>query len=182
MIAQIDRTCYDVCMNKNYKYYLLPILLAIYTAITSFRIPVAENLRIQITFLVGMLIAIIYPAKILIPFGAALDITGFVVFPSGSFFPGYTLSTIAGLLVYRFFLHKKVDFWHVLFARLTVNLLVNVGMGSLWSSMMFSKGYLYYATKSLTKNLILLPVEVFLFLLFWKLLQASLKKYQLIKE
>lgn len=170
-------------MNKNYKYYLLTLLLATHIVLSGLYIPVAENLRIQITFVVSMLTAILYPTKVLIFYGIAEDLIAFFLFPSGDFFPGYTLSTVAALLLYRFFLHtQKIDIWHVGCARLSVNLLVNVGLGSLWSAMLYHKGYWYYLGKGIIKNLILFPIEVSIFLVFWKLIYHILRKYHLVKE
>ena len=59
--------------------------------------------------------------------------------------------------------------------RLCVNYIVNVGMGALWSSMLFSKGYLYYLTTSLVKNTVMLPVEVAVTAAFFALLLPAFK-------
>ena len=38
--------------------------------------------------------------------------------------------------------------------------MVNVLMGSCWSAMLYSKGYLFYFTNSIIKNTLLLPLEI----------------------
>ena len=50
-------------MNRQYKRILLVILLAMHVALSSFFIPVGENLRIYFTFLIGMLTATMYEYK-----------------------------------------------------------------------------------------------------------------------
>ena len=68
-----------------------------------------------------------------------------------------------------FFYRARVTALRVVLAKLSVNLLVNVGLGALWSAIQFSKGYYYYLVKSLAKNIGLLPVEA---LLLWLFLRA----------
>ena len=61
-----------------------------------------------------------------------------------------------------------------------VNYLVNVLMGSLWSSIMYSKGYMYYMAKSLVKNSVLLPVEIIMIIIVFNLMIPFLEKRKLI--
>lgn len=39
---------------------------------------------------------------------------------------------------------------------------IHVGLGCLWSSMLYGKGYYYFFMKSLIKNAIMFPIEVFM--------------------
>jgi hypothetical protein len=48
---------------------------------------------------------------------------------------------------------------------------INVFLGSLWSAMLYSKGYIYYMTTSAWKNALYLPFQILL--LVW-ILQAVL--------
>ena len=36
---------------------------------------------------------------------------------------------------------------------------MNVFLGSLWSAVLYSKGYIYYMTNSMIKNTLMLPVQ-----------------------
>ena len=102
--------------------------------------------------------------------GFAADILGYIVHPTGPFFPGYVLSTMLGSFFYALFFYRaRITALRVVLAKLSVNLLVNVGLGALWSAIQFSKGYYYYLVKSLAKNIGLLPVEA---LLLWLFLRA----------
>ena len=54
------------------------------------------------------------------------DILGFILQPTGDFFPGYTLSTMAGVLVYALcFYRARITVLRIVLANLVVNLLVN---------------------------------------------------------
>ena len=170
-------------MNRQYKRILLVILLAMHVALSAFFIPVGENLRIYFTFLIGMLTAHLYDYRYVFVYAVAEDLLAFFLFPSGAFFPGYTLTTVVGMTCYWLFLHnKKVDLLHVALAKLSTNLIANVGLNSLWSYILYSHGYLYYVARSVTKNLILWPIETLIFLAFYKLIKPVLKKYRLVEE
>ena len=170
-------------MNRQYKRILLVILLVMHVALSSFFIPVGENLRIYFTFLIGMLTATMYEYKYIFFYAIAEDLLAFFLFPSGAFFPGYTLTTLVGMSFYWLFLYKKkVDLLHVGAAKFCTNLIANVGLNSLWSYIIYSKGFLYYAARSLPKNLILWPIETLVFLAFYQLIRPVLKKYRLVEE
>lgn len=105
-------------------------------------------------------------------FGFVEDILGFVLQPTGDFFPGYTLSTMAGVLVYAlFFFRRRITVVNLVLANLVVNLLVNAALGSVWSTMVRGASYWYWFIPSLTKNLItILPKAAALYILFQALL------------
>ncbi len=105
-------------------------------------------------------------------FGFAEDILGFVLQPAGEFFPGYTLSTMAGVLIYAlFFFRRRTTVANLVLANLAVNFLVNAAMGALWSTMIRGGGYLVWFLPSLAKNLItVIPKSVAMYVLFRALL------------
>ena len=104
-------------------------------------------------------------------FGFVEDILGFILQPTGDFFPGYTLTAMAGSFVYALFLYRaRITVRRIVLCKLCVNLLVNVGLNCLWSAMLYSKGYLFYLGQSLAKNLLMLPVEVVILLTFLRIM------------
>ena len=70
-------------------------------------------------------------------FGAAEDTISFMVKPSGTYFPGYALTTMLGTMIYSLFLYRaKPSVVRIFLAKLCTNVL-NVFLGSLWSSGQF---------------------------------------------
>ena len=65
-------------------------------------------------------------------------------------------------------------------AKAIVNYGVNVLLGSVWSAMMMSKGYIFYATQSLIKNSILLPFEIIALVALFNVLIPTLVRQKLI--
>jgi len=168
-------------MEKNKKLILLALFMAIQIALDAFYIPVGTNLRIQFTFLVAMLVASIYSYPYVLIYAILEDLIAFFLFPSGVFFPGYTLTAVVSLSIYHFFLYKKIKPLNIAISKLLVNLIANVLINCIWSMMLFDKAYLYFVSKSIVKNIILLPIEIALFIIFFKLIKPLLLKYNLIK-
>lgn len=145
------------------KLLVAALFIALEMAIASVAIPVAPNLWIYFTFLVKSIGAMIYGPVVGLLSGFVADNLSYFLHPSGPYFPGYTLSTMLSMLVYGLFFYRaKVGPVRILLCKLCVNLFINVGLGCLWSTMLYGKGYLYYAAKSIVKNALLLPVECIL--------------------
>ena len=161
------------------KLCILSILLAANVAISSFYIPITPNLHIEFTFIIMMYIASNFSLPECIIFATLEDLITYFLFQSAQwpFFPGYTLSAVLGIVIYYVFLHKKVSIINVVVAKAIVNIFINVGLGSLWNMMMYSKAFIYYAGVSIVKNLILLPIEIIIFYIIYKALEPTTKKY-----
>lgn len=102
-------------------------------------------------------------------FGFAEDTVSYLADPSYPYFPGYALTTMLGNLIYALFLYRtRFGPVRVFLAKLSTNLL-NVFLGSLWSTILSGtgKGYIFYMTKSAVTNAIkLLPQTIALCFLF----------------
>ncbi len=162
---------------------IMAIFIALKIAVGTFYIPVADNLRIYSTFIFSAVeAAIIGPIPALVS-GLIGDLLGVIIRPSGPFFPGYTLSSMLGLFIYAIFLYDtKITWLKIVGAKFVVNLFVNAFLGSIWSTLMFSKGFIFYFNASLLKNTLLLPIEFIMLVLIFNVIGPSLKKKQLISS
>lgn len=131
------------------------------------------NLGISFTYLFFSMISMIYGPIAGLVVGIFSDVIGyFIGGASGVFFPGYTLDAMLAGFIYGLCFYKtKLTFAKCLYARLIVNLFVNVVMGSLWYCIVYIgdftlDSYVTYVTIiSLPKNLIyLLPQTILLFI------------------
>ena len=114
-------------------------------------------------------------------FAFAEDILSFFLTGGGGypFFPGYTLTTMLGVLTYALFLYRApLRVWRIFCAKLVTNV-QNVVLGALWIAILNSNGRFsleaWYASASLSavKNLIMLPVQTVLLVLLLRALQPS---------
>lgn len=137
------------------------LICALSVVVSSVFITVGENLRIYFTFFLTAVGASVYGPIVGVLAAIVTDTLSFFAFPSGPYFPGYMLSEVCNALIYSIFLYRrKITLLRLFSARLLVNGLVNVLLGSLWSKMLFGQGYLFYLVKSVVKNALLLPLEV----------------------
>lgn len=134
-------------------------------------IPITDGVRVTWGFLARALCALVGGPVNALVFGLAEDTISFLMNPSGPYFPGYALTTMLGTMVYALFLYRaRVTVLRIFLAKLCNNIL-NVALGSLWSAILYSKGYLYYVSTRAVTNSIMLPVQtVMLVVLFAALL------------
>lgn len=95
--------------------------------------------------------------------GGAADLIGFFLFPSvnGAFFPGFTLTAILTGVVFGFFLRDvPLKFYKVLIAVLIVNLLLNLGLDSLWVQILTGKAIWVILPTRIVKCALMIPVQV----------------------
>ena len=123
-------------------------------------IPIAHT-KLTWGFLSRSLCALVCGPVMGLVFGFVEDILGFILHPTGDFFPGYTLSTMVGVLVYA-----------LCFFRRRINVvLVNAGLGSIWSTVVRGGVYWGWFIPSMAKNMVtILPKAAVLYFLFQALL------------
>lgn len=137
------------------------LISALGIVVGVFYVSVGENLRVYFTFFVTAVGCAVCGPVLGIIMAAVTDTLNFILFPSGAYFPGYLLSEMLAALIYSLFLYRrKITVLRLLGAKALINYLVNVFLGSLWSRILFGRGYIYYLIKSFTKNTLLLPFEV----------------------
>lgn len=143
------------------------LMIAACLILSKFKIPLStDGLSLSVTFLARALCAAVCGPVVSIVFAAAEDTLSFFLSnSSGPYFPGYMLTTISGCLIYALFFYRaRISVWRIVAAKLITNV-QNVLLGSLWSAVLYSKGYLYYMTTSAVKNLLYLPLQILLLLL-----------------
>ena len=145
--------------------------------------PFGDNLRVYFGYFTNSMCCMVCGPVMALIFGFVRDILGFLANPSGGFFFGYTLSAMLGSLVYALFFYRaRITVVRILCCKLIINVCVNILLGSLWSAILFSKGYYFYMVSSTVKNLMLLPVEVILLVLFYQVTLPILVKMKWIPE
>jgi len=153
------------------------LVVAMGIVISSLFIPVGDNLRIYFKFLVYSVGSAVYGPFLGLLVGAVGDTLGYFIHPSGAYFPGYLLSEMLGCLVYALLLYRKrITVLRLFLSKLIVNVCINLCLGSLWSAMLYSKGFYYYFAKSAVKNLLLLPLEVLAMTALFALLIPQLER------
>ena len=124
--------------------------------------------KIGLAFVPIALVAILFGPLYSLLAGCMTDLVGAILFPTGVFFPGFTVTAALcgfcyGLFLYRAY-EKKHLFWRVLIPALINNLIFGLLINTLWISLYFSpKGYWQlFISRLLTQYAFLIPMNLIL--------------------
>lgn len=158
------------------------MLCALAIVIEQFQIPVSRTLFVSASFLVVAPCSMLTGPLMAIPCGVLVDVVGAIL--SGyEFFPGYTLTAVLSAVIYALFLYRvRLTLFRIALGKTIVDLFINVLLGSLWRAIMENGPYSFYVALSGVKNLILLPIEIFLLTLLLRALQKPLGQLGLLPE
>ena len=142
------------------------LMVAACIILSEFSIPIMDGPKITFGYLARALCSLVYGPIGAVVFAVAEDTLSFLMSNKGYvYFPGYMITTITGCIIYALFFYRaRITLWRIIIAKLITNI-QNVLLGSLWSAMLYSKGYIYYMSTSGVKNLLYYPVQVLLLVL-----------------
>ena len=141
------------------------MFIAISVVLSLFKIDLAPTIQISFASLPiaagGMLFGPLVGAAI----GFISDILGYMVHPSGFYFPGFTLNAILigsffGVIFYK----QPVTLKNVILASMAVTIVINWGLTTLWLSMMYGDAFIVLLGARVVKNIILFPLDTSLLL------------------
>lgn len=147
---------------------------AISAVLGYFTLEIGSFVKIGFSTIANQFVYYLFGPVVGCAFGGSLDIVKYLVKPTGEFFPGFTLTAMMGGLLYGFFLYKKpLTFRRILFTELIVCLVCNVGMSTLWLSMLYGKGFFVLLPMRAAKNLLMWPINAAIFYTTAKTVEAS---------
>ncbi len=158
------------------------LFIALGTVVKSLFIPlpVMGQQRIMFSFLVYSIGAMVYGPLMGATVGGLSDIVSCILFPSGPYFFGYTLTSIVSGFIYGLFLYKKpISVWRFVFCKLTINIVANVLLNALWSTILAGgdiNAYAVLVLARLPKNLIMLPLETIMYVFLARIIVPILKR------
>lgn len=170
-------------MSNVKKLIIAAVLLALVIILTRFLSIQTPFLRIGFSF-----IPIIFAAIFLGPVWSTIiagvgDVLGMILFPSGPFFLGFTVSAILTGLIYGLFLYNKNGIMDTkkLLIRLTLSsliVLVLIGgiLNSFWLFLMYDKGFMAIMPMRIVKELIMLPIQVIVIFTIEKAIRKPVSK------
>lgn len=155
----------------------ISLLIAIEVILTRFCSIQTPIVRIGFGFLPIAMIAMMYG-----PLSAGIsyvvgDILGMLLFPSGAYFPGFTLTAFLTGLTYGVFLYNKPATWsRIIVAVMTICLIINLGLDTYWLSIIMGKGYLALLPTRIIKTVIMIPVQTLIIGIIWKKVVVKIMK------
>lgn len=140
------------------------VLLAIQMVLSSYgTIEVTDSLKISLAHLALAPTALFFGPVVAGMQGALSDILALAIKPTGPYFPGFTLSAMLLGLFYGLALYKtKRKLWQVVAVRLAVMVIINIGLNTLFLTMLYGPSRLVTLPVRALKNLIQFPADCFL--------------------
>jgi len=153
----------SACELKNLRKLVfcgLMAALAIILSATS-TIKLGPYLRIGFSGYPNRIVDCLLGPVVGILFGGVLDILKFFISSGDSmFFFGYTFNAmLAGLITGTILYHKPLKLWRIVLAEFLLKMLVNVCLGTWWSSLLYGYGFFAILQVRLVKNLVQWPVD-----------------------
>ena len=147
---------------------IMAFLIAMEIILTRFCSINTPILRIGFGFLPVAMMGIMF-GPVWAAAGYAIgDLLGMLIFPSGAYFPGVTLTAFLTGLVFGLFLHNREITWkRVLPASLIIILGCNLILDTLWLSILMGDGFIALLPTRIFKCAVMLPIHLILIPLVW---------------
>lgn len=149
------------------------LLIALQIILSRFLSINAWNLKIGFAFTAIFVAAYLYGPVYSAVVAAIADLLGASLFPSGAFFPGFTLTAILTGIVFGVFLHKQQTPVRIVAAVLIDQLFLGLLLNSYWISVLYGSPYVPLLATRAVQCLIMIPVMYFTISALSKLLARS---------
>lgn len=172
-------------MKKTKKIVLAGVFIAMIVILSRFLAVKLPGYKIGFSYipayLGGMLLGPIYNAVIL----ALADLIGSTLFPFGSYFVGYTITSLINGTIYGLVLHKiykeelsnKQIIIRLICASVITQILVNGVLNTFWISITQDKAFFVIAGARFIKELIMVPVQVITMFPIIKVIKPAVDKF-----
>lgn len=175
----------DFFMRKIKKIILAALLLALLIILARFVSVKTQLLVISFSFIPIMMSAIWLGPKYSTLIAGLGDLIGAILFPFGTYFPGFTLSAALSGLIYGLFLHQKFGkeesnlkfIIKLIVSNVLVLGLVHIFLNALWLNIMYQKAFWIVVGSRIVTQLIMLPIQVVTIFILKKVTDKYLKKY-----
>ena len=123
-------------------------------------IPIGPTIRVSFGYLaLSMAGALLGPVPAAVN-GALADVVGFLIRPTGPYFPGFTVTGLVSGMIYGLALYERpMTVWRVLLTKLVIDLVCNLLLNTLWLNMLYGKAFFVLLPGRALKNLIQYPVD-----------------------
>ncbi len=173
-------------MSKSKKIILSAFLLALLIVLSRFASIQTQLLVISTSFIPIMMSAIWLGFKYSTVIAGLGDLIGALLFPFGSYFPGFTISAAISGFIYGIFLYENPrkepqKEWKftlkLIISSVLVLGVVNIFITSIWLHILYEKAYFAIITTRVLAQVIMLPIQVIVIYGLNKFTKPFIKKY-----
>ena len=153
-------------VTSTKKLVMLAFFVALFVVLERFLSFNAWNMRIGFAFVALVMAGMLYGPVAAGLTGALGDILGMLIFPTGPYFPGFTLNAFLTGFVFGFFLHDRVTPPRVVASVAINQLILSLFLQTLWISITYGSPYYPLLFVRIIQCLVMIPVQlVVIFLL-----------------
>ncbi|MDD6190176.1 MAG: folate family ECF transporter S component [Firmicutes bacterium] len=154
--------------SKTQQLVIMAILITISIILTRFCSINTPILRIGFGFLPCAIMGIMYGPLWAGAGYVVADVLGMVIFPSGAFFPGFTLTAFLTGLVYGFFYHNRpVTIKSSILPNLIISVVLNLILDTIWLMILMGQGFWVLLPTRILKCVVMFAIQVLLIPLVW---------------
>lgn len=148
----------------------MALLIALEIVLSRFLSISAWNTKIGFAFVPVVIAAILLGPLYAGIVGALADFLGAILFPIGTYFPGFTLTAFLMGLCYGLFLYRSQSFPRILGAVAVHQLILSLLLNTLWISLLYGSPYMPLLVSRLPQCAILAAVQLVVIPLIARLL------------
>lgn len=139
------------------------LLVAIGIILGFLKIPVTNIIEIRLGSIPTAVAGCLFGPAIGGVVGALTDIGSYLVKPTGPFFPGFTISYIAGGVIFGLILHgKEATVRRILLAETIYTLLINTLLNGFWLTLLYGMPFGAVVAARIVKQLVMIPINTLL--------------------
>ena len=138
---------------------VIGVLIAMEVILSRFLSINAPSVKIGFAFVPCALCAVLFGLGPTVILEILADLLGATLFPSGSFFPGFTLTAALRGLSYGLLLGKKQTPVRILLCVLFNQLVLGLCVNTLWISILYGSSFTALLVTRVVQCLALIPVE-----------------------
>lgn len=150
------------------------MLAAIAVVLGFFKIPLTPTIEIRFAQIPIAIASGLFGPFVGAIVGVVSDIGGYILKPTGPFFPGFTISAALSGVIFGLFLYKKpFTLPRIALAMLVKTILVGLFLNSWWLSILYKKGFAILVGGRIVKEMVLLPIFILLLYFLLKFIEKS---------
>ena len=163
-------------MKKTHVLVFVGILIATEIVLTRYCAIQTDIVRIGFGFIPIVLSAMLFGPVIGGTTAMLADILGMMIFPRGAYFPGFTFSALVGGVIYGLVLYNKPKtILRIFLAVLLVTVIRDLGLNTLWLSILSHKAVNIIMVPRILKSLFMLVVQVLIIPVVWRRVGAVIE-------
>ena len=166
-------------MNRRFNTKMLvtaALLIAMQIILSRFLSINAWNLKIGFAFTAVFVAAYLYGPWFSAVVAVIADVVGASLFPSGAFFPGFTVTALLSGILLGVFLYKKQTPLRIVAAVAIDQLVLGLLLNSYWLSVLYGSPYLPLVATRAVQCLVMMPVMYFTISALSKMLAGSKRR------